>query len=168
MAHSAAVQGALISPVGHAQAVFFLRQLVGWWFFMLGRFKLFDAGTAAIVEEAFVKGYSGGWIPEFALRLGGYFDVYAEFLCGLMLILGFRVRLAVWLLMALLVMVTFGHQVKEATFAMGPRVFPPAMGLVGIALLYTPARDVLSVDALTARLHTRLFGAVAGGPKRPA
>ena len=134
---------------------------------MLGRFKLFDAGTASIVEDAFVKGYADSWIPEWALRLGGNFDVYAEYFCGLMLIVGFQVRLAVWLLMALLVMVTFGHQIKEPTFAMGPRVFPPAMGLVGIALLYSRERDVLSIDALTAYLYRRFVAMFTGAPKKP-
>lgn len=165
MASSTPEHGSLITPLGHAQAVFFLRQLVGWRFFMLGRFKLFDAGTASIVEDAFVKGYAGSWIPEWALRLGGYFDVYAEYLCGLLLIVGFQVRLAVWLLMALLVMVTFGHQIKEPTFAMGPRVFPPAMGLVGIALLFSPQRDVLSIDALTSYLHRRFMTVRTVSPK---
>ncbi len=146
------------TPLAHVQVVFFLRQLIGFWFFMLGRWKVFDAheeNGANMIVEMFRDHKAGTWIPEWMLVAGGYFDMYAEFLCGLMLIFGLGVRAATWILMALLVMVTFGHQAQNATYGLGDHVMPAALGLVGIAILAGPG-DKISLDhALRILLNKR-------------
>jgi uncharacterized membrane protein YphA (DoxX/SURF4 family) len=132
----------------HMQIAFFLRQLTGFWFFMLGRWKLFDlpGGARTVADQFFVGKYGDSFLPVWSLRAAGWFDPYAEFICGILLIIGLGVRPATWMLMGLLVMVTFGHMIDEPiTYSMTKHIFPAAIGLIGIAWLAGP-RDLLSLD----------------------
>lgn len=132
----------------HMQIAFFLRQLTGFWFFMLGRSKLFQPGGAqAFVDKFFVERYEDSFLPLWSLRMAGWFDPFAEFICGILLILGLGVRPATWVLMGLLVMVMFGHQINEPTYSIAEHVFPAAIGLIGVAWLAGP-RDLLSLDTV--------------------
>ncbi|RMH27832.1 MAG: DoxX family membrane protein [Planctomycetota bacterium] len=146
-----------LSRTAHLQIAFFLRQLGGWWFFMLGRWKLFelDGGARAVAERFFVEPYQDTFLPVWALRAAGWFDPLAEFACGLMLIFGVGVRPATWVLMGLLVMVTFGHQLKEPTYALSDHVLPAALLLIGIAALAGP-KDALTLGALARPIWRRL------------
>ena len=72
-----------------------------------------------------------------------------------MLIFGLGVRLATWVLMGLLVMVTFGHQLKDATYGLGEYVLPAALLLIGIAALTGP-KDVLTFDVFIRPIWRRL------------
>lgn len=146
-----------LSRSAHLQIAFFTRQLAGWWFFMLGRWKLFelDGGARSVAGRFFVGQYEDTFLPIWSLRAAGWFDPIAEFICGLMLILGVGVRLATWILMGLLVMVTFGHQLKEATYSLSGHVLPAALLLVAVAALAGP-RDVLTIDFFLRPLWRRL------------
>jgi len=139
------------------QISFFLRQLTGFWFFMLGRWKLFElpGGAKTVADQFFVDAYKDSFLPGWSLHIAGWFDPLAEFLCGILLIVGLGVRPATWVLMGLLVMVTFGHQIKEPTYSMAEHVFPAAIGLVAIAALAGP-KDVLTIDTLLRPLWRRL------------
>ena len=142
-----------VNKLAHLQTAFFLRQLVGFWFMMLGRWKLFEleGGAKAVAEQFFVGGHQDSFLPVWSLRLAGWFDPICEFACGALLILGLGVRYATWPLMFLLVMVTFGHQINEPTYSLSGHVWPPAAGLIAIVWL-SGEKDVLSLDHLIRRL----------------
>lgn len=141
----------------HMQIAFFLRQLTGFWFFMLGRWKLFElpGGARTVADQFFVGAYKDSILPVWSLRTVGWVDPFVEFVCGLLLIFGLGVRPATWFLMGLLVMVTFGHQLKEPTYSMAEHVLPAAIGLIGVAALAGP-KDVLTIDFLLRPLVRRL------------
>ena len=139
----------MLTPHAHLQIAFFLRQLIGWWFFMLGYFKVFlvPGGVSQFTQNGFVDSYADSFLPAWSLHIAGYFDALGEVGCGAMLILGLGVRPATWILMAILVMVTFGHQINNPTYPLGDHVLGPAIGLVGIAIL-AGSRDRLALDRL--------------------
>jgi len=149
----AARRRTMLSRHAHIQVAFFSRQLAGWWFFMLGRWKLFelDGGAHTVAEQFFVGQYKESFLPGWSLRMAGYFDPWAEFLGGLCLIIGLGVRVWSWTLMGLLVMVTFGHQLKDATYGMGEHVLPAALLLIIVAALAGP-KDLLCLDRALSRL----------------
>ncbi len=142
----------MLSKHAHIQIAFFSRQLVGWWFFMLGRWKLFEleGGAKTVAEQFFVGQYQDSFLPGWSLRIAGYFDPWAEFLGGICLIIGLGVRAWTWVLMGLLVMVTFGHQIKEATYAIDAHVLPAALLLIIVAALAGP-KDLLCLDRVVER-----------------
>lgn len=136
-----------LTRAAHMQIAFFSRVLVGLWFFMLGRWKVFgfEGGPGAFANQVFVEAYADTFLPAALLRLAGWMTPLAELICGLCLVLGLFTRTATWILMGLLVMVTFGHQLKEPTYSLAGHVLPAAVGLAAIAALAGP-NDVLSLD----------------------
>lgn len=147
-----------LSRSAHLQIAFFLRQLTGFWFFMVGRWKIFDlpGGARTVADQFFVDAYRDTFLPVWALRAAGWVDPFAELICGAMLIIGFGVRPATWILMGLLVMVTFGHQLKEPTYSLAEHVFPAALGLIGVAALAGP-KDAITLDFIFRPLTRRFF-----------
>jgi cytochrome c oxidase subunit IV len=68
-----------------------------------------------------------------------------ELLCGVLVLVGWRTRLALVALGAVLVIVTFGHLLKEPLYAFHEHVIP-RLALLAFVLAVPSETDTLSVD----------------------
>lgn len=68
-----------------------------------------------------------------------------ELLCGVLVLVGWRTRLALVALGAVLVIVTFGHLLKEPLYAFHEHVIP-RFALLAFVLAVPSETDTLSVD----------------------
>ncbi len=135
----------------YAEAILFTRGILGLLFFMAGWYKVFDLGAVQHAEHFFIAGYRDTWIPLWLLWGLGTVVPYLELAAGGLLLVGWRVREVLWILAGILLMVTYGHLLKEPLFDITSHIFPRSVFL--IALLIMPrAADRWSVDAW---LHRR-------------
>jgi uncharacterized membrane protein YphA (DoxX/SURF4 family) len=98
----------------------------------------------------FVQGYADSWIPVWLLWGLGTLIPFVELVGGVLLLVGFRVREALLALGFLLLVVTYGHLLKEPFFDITTHVFPRAILLL-IVLAVPRAADVWSVDGWLTR-----------------
>jgi uncharacterized membrane protein YphA (DoxX/SURF4 family) len=96
---------------GMTWAVFFARAVLGLIFFMAGISKVFQQGPVGHVKQWFLP-YSNTFLPIWSLWLVGLTIPFVELLGGLLVLVGWRTRLALVALGAVLVTVTFGHLLK--------------------------------------------------------
>ncbi|MFQ5707260.1 MAG: MauE/DoxX family redox-associated membrane protein [bacterium] len=135
-------------------AVFFARWILGLLFFMAGWFKVFELGALQHAQKFFVEGYRQNWIPLWLLWTTGVSIPFAEFISGALLILGFRIKEALLTVGAILVIVTYGHLLKEPLFDITTHIFPRAVFLV-ILLALPRDSDAWSLDAILRRRRAR-------------
>ena len=132
-------------PDGWSWALLFVRWILGLMFLMAGFFKVFDLGASVHAQRYFVEAYAQSWIPEWLLWSMGTAIPYVELVAGGAMCLGFRTRPAALALGVVLVMVTYGHLLKEPFFGIGDQILPRLVLLVFV--LVAPAdRDVAGVD----------------------
>ncbi|MDQ2869391.1 MAG: DoxX family membrane protein [Acidobacteriota bacterium] len=132
--------------VRRAWALFFAREVLGLIFFMAGVWKVFQLTPAGHAHRYFVDPYAGTFLPSWALWAAGVTVPVVELLGGALLVLGWRTRDACVALGLVLVLVTFGHLVKEPLYPFHEHVFPRLALL--LFLLVTPSRwDLVSLDA---------------------
>ena len=136
-----------IEKNGYAGAILFARGLLGLIFLMAGWFKVFELGAYTHAERFFVEGYRENWIPIWMLWATGFAIPYLELLAGAMLIVGFRVREALFVLGGILLLVTYGHLLKEPLYDITTHIFPRSVLLLLLLLLPRDA-DRWSVDGL--------------------
>lgn len=129
---------------GMAWAVFFARSVLGLIFFMAGIHKLFQQGPVGHVKQWFLP-YSNTFLPVWALWVAGLTIPFVEFLGGGMVLVGWRTRVALLALGAVLVTVTFGHLLKEPLYAFHEHVIP-RLALLVFVLAVPPEADSLSLD----------------------
>jgi uncharacterized membrane protein YphA (DoxX/SURF4 family) len=132
------------------QVAFFARGLLGLLFLMTGWFKVFEMGALEHARLLFVQGYAESWIPVWLLWGLGTLIPFVELVGGVLLLVGFRVREALLALGFLLLVVTYGHLLKEPFFDITTHVFPRAILLL-IVLAVPRAVDVWSVDGWLTR-----------------
>ena len=125
-------------------AVFFARAVLGLIFFMAGIYKVFQQGPVGHVKQWFLP-YSNTFLPIWSLWLVGLTIPFVELLGGLLVLVGWRTRLALVALGAVLVIVTFGHLLKEPLYAFHEHVIPRLASLVFV-LAIPSETDSLSVD----------------------
>jgi uncharacterized membrane protein YphA (DoxX/SURF4 family) len=125
-------------------AVFFARTVLGLIFFMAGVYKGFQQGPVGHVKQLFLP-YSNTFLPIWSLWLVGLTIPFVELLGGLLVLVGWRTRLALVALGAVLVTVTFGHLLKEPLYAFHEHVIP-RLALLAFVLAVPPETDTLSVD----------------------
>ena len=92
-------------------AIFFAREILGLIFFMAGVYKVFSLGPLEHARKYFLP-FSQTFLPVWSLWATGTVIPIVEFLAGMMLIIGLRVREALIALGFVLVIVTFGHLVE--------------------------------------------------------
>ncbi|MEP6767739.1 MAG: DoxX family membrane protein [Acidobacteriota bacterium] len=132
--------------VRRAWALFLAREVLGLIFLMAGIWKVFQLTPAGHAHRYFVDPYAGTFLPSWALWAVGVTVPVVELLGGALLVLGWRTRDACIALGLVLVIVTFGHLVKEPLYAFHEHVLP-RLALV-LFVLTTPASwDLASVDA---------------------
>ena len=131
---------------GMAWAVFFARAVLGLIFFIVGVYKVFEQGAIGHVKQWFLP-YSDTFLPVWSLWAVGLTIPFVELFAGAMVLLGWRTRGALLALGSVLVIVTFGHLLKDPLYAFHEHVIP-RLALLVFVLAVPPEADSLSVDTL--------------------
>ena len=133
-------------------ALLFARLVLGLIFFMAGFWKVFQLGPLEHARKYFLP-FADTFLPVWSLWLVGVTIPFIELLGGALLLIGFRVREALIALGGVLVIVTFGHLLREPLFNFSGHVIPRLALL--LFLLWCPREvDWLSLDYLLARKRT--------------
>jgi uncharacterized membrane protein YphA (DoxX/SURF4 family) len=132
-----------------AWALFFAREVLALIFFMAGVHKVFVLGPAGHAQKYFLP-YADTFLPVWSLWATGVAVPIVELVAGAMLIVGLRIRAALIALGLVLVLVTFGHLLRDPLFSFTGHVIP-RLALLLFVLLLPPEDDTLSADAWIAR-----------------
>lgn len=127
-----------------ALAMLFARGVLGLIFFMAGVYKVFELGPAGHVRRFFLP-YQDTFLPTWSLWLVGVTIPFVELIGGALMIVGWRTRVALVSLGAVLLVVTFGHLLKEPLYAFHEHVIP-RLALLLFLLVMPDAADELSLD----------------------
>jgi len=130
-----------------AWAIFFARVVLGLIFGMAGWGKLFQMGATAHAHRYFVDPYATTWIPTWLLWTLGLSVPYVEFAAGWLLVVGLLTRPALLALGAILILVTYGHLLKDFLYEFHTHVIPRLVLLVFV-LAMPRGDDLLSLDHL--------------------
>ncbi|MFQ5669968.1 MAG: DoxX family membrane protein [Acidobacteriota bacterium] len=130
---------------GYGWARFFCRVMLGLMFFMAGWFKCFHLTPLGHATRFFTGPYADTWIPRVLLLAAGMAIPVLELVAGALLILGLRTREALVTLGLVLLLVTYGHLLKEPLFSITEHILPRTALLVA-AFLLPGAQDILSLD----------------------
>jgi len=133
-----------------AWAILFARLVLGLIFGMSGWGKLFQMGATAHALRYFVDPYASSWIPTWLLWGLGLAIPYVEFAAGWLLVAGLLVRPALLALGAILVIVTYGHLLKDFLYEFHTHVIP-RLALLVFLLAMPRGDDALSLDHLLRR-----------------
>ncbi len=131
-------------------AAFVARWMLGLIFLMAGWFKVFEMGAVQHAQMLFVDGYQDSWIPVWLLWAMGFVIPFVELLAGAFLLVGWRVREVLVVLGGLLLLVTYGHLLKEPFFDITTHIFPRVAFLLVLFVLPRDA-DRWTLDALLLR-----------------
>jgi uncharacterized membrane protein YphA (DoxX/SURF4 family) len=132
-----------------AWALVFARLVLGLIFFMAGVNKVFEQGPLEHARQWFLP-YRDTFLPVWSLWAVGTIIPFVELIAGGLLILGLRVREAAIALGAVLVIVTFGHLLKEPLYALHEHVIP-RLALTVFLLALARSDDRFSLDHLLRR-----------------
>ena len=108
---------------------------------LLGYYKI----IAAPIEEQY-KWFIEleKWFPIWVLVSVNYYTAYVELIAGFLLFVGFMRDIALYLILSVLVMVTFGHNLEQGVWDMHQLVFRM---LMLVPLLLLPSNwDVFRLD----------------------
>src|SRR5215831_1477241 len=130
-------------------AVFFAREVLGFIFFMAGVYKVFQLGPLGHARKYFLP-FSDTFLPVWSLWATGTTIPFVELIAGFLLIIGWRIREALIGLGCVLVIVTFGHLLKEPLYPFHEHVIPRLALLVFVFAL-PRADDRFSLDHLLQR-----------------
>ena len=135
-----------------AWALLFARLVLGLIFFMAGISKVFQLGPMEHARKYFLP-FADTFLPVWSLWLVGVTIPIIELVAGALLILGLRVRDALVALGFVLVIVTFGHLLREPLFNFSGHVIPRLLLL--LFLFWAPrADDRFSFDHVLSRKGT--------------
>src|SRR6476659_3051131 len=132
-------------------AIFFARETLGLIFFMAGVYKVFSLGPLEHARKYFLP-FSQTFLPVWSLWATGTVIPIVEFLAGMMLIIGLRVREALIALGFVLVIVTFGHLVENPLYPFHEHVIP-RLALLVFVLLFPADDDRISGDYLLSQAN---------------
>src|SRR5213594_4906325 len=130
-----------------AWAILFARLVLRLIFGMAGWGKLFQMGATAHAHRYFLDPYASTWIPTWLLWVLGVSIPYVEFAAGWLLVGGLFVRPALLALGAILVIVTYGHLLKDFLYEFHTHVIP-RLALLIFILAMPRERDIVSLDHL--------------------
>src|SRR5213593_3756599 len=132
--------------IGRAWALLFARLVLGLIFFMAGVWKVFQLGPLEHARKYFLP-YSDTFLPVWSLWATGVIIPFVELLAGALLILGLRTREALVALGFVLVIVTFGHLLKEPLYEFHTHVIP-RLALLLLVFLLPREYDRFSLEYL--------------------
>jgi len=135
---------------GRGWALLFARGVLGLIFFMAGFWKVFTLTPAGHAHRWFVDPYADTFLPAWSLWLTGMTIPFVELVGGALMLVGWRVREASIALGVVLLVVTFGHLLKEPLYEFHSHVIPRLALLLFVLMLPRDA-DRFSLDALLAR-----------------
>ena len=133
-----------------AWAVFFARGVLGLIFFMAGVYKVFSLTPVGHAHKWFVDPYADTFLPTWSLWLTGLTIPVVELVAGALVLVGWRVTEALVALGFVLLIVTFGHLLKEPLYEFHTHVIP-RLALLLFVLMVPREADRFSLDALSAR-----------------
>lgn len=136
-------------------ALLFARLVLGLIFFMAGVWKVFQLGPLEHVRKYFLP-YSDTFLPIWSLWTVGVIIPFIELVAGALVMLGLRTREALISLGFVLVIVTFGHLLKEPLYQFHAHVIP-RLGLLLFIFLLPREDDRYSVDYLLKWWKTKNF-----------
>jgi uncharacterized membrane protein YphA (DoxX/SURF4 family) len=132
-----------------AWATLFARLVLGLIFFMAGVGKVFQLGPIEHGRKYFLP-FSDTFLPVWSLWLAGVTIPIIELVAGALLLLGLRIRDALIALGFVLVIVTFGHLLRDPLFNFSGHVIPRLALL--LFLLWCPREtDRFSLDGVLRR-----------------
>lgn len=120
-----------------------MRLILGFLFFWQGYGKVFKFGIDNVYNNFFKKTYQD-LLPDFLVLGTAYFTTFAELIAGFLLIIGLGRDWALYILAAVLVVVTFGHGMAEPIWD-ASHVLVRAVFLIPLLLL-PKEWDTFSVD----------------------
>ena len=136
-----------------AWALLFGRLTLGLIFFMAGVFKVFSLTPVGHVRRWFLP-YQDTFLPTWSLWAVGLAIPFIELLAGALLLLGLRVYPALLALGTVLVVVTFGHLLRDPLYPFHEHVIP-RLALLLFLLVLPRHEDVFSLDHFLASRATR-------------
>jgi len=134
-----------------AWAVLFARGVLGLIFFMAGVYKVFTLTPVGHAHKWFVDPYADTFLPMWSLWLTGLTIPFVELIAGALVLVGWRVTEALVALGAVLVIVTFGHLLKEPLYEFHTHVIP-RLALLLFVLMVPRETDRYSVDGWLSRV----------------
>lgn len=134
----------LSAAKSRAWALLFARLVLGLIFIMAGIYKVFRLTPVGHVQKWFLP-YQDTFLPVWSLWAVGLAIPIVELLGGALLLLGWRIREALLALGTVLVVVTFGHLLKEPLYPFHEHVIP-RLALVLFLLVMPAEADLLSMD----------------------
>lgn len=130
-------------------ALLFARGVLGFIFFMAGVYKVFQMGPLEHARKLFVEPYADTFLPAWSLWATGAIVPVVELLAGALVLVGWRTREALVALGFVLVLVTFGHLLKEPFYEFHTHVIP-RLALLLFILLLPREEDRFSADYILA------------------
>jgi uncharacterized membrane protein YphA (DoxX/SURF4 family) len=132
-----------------AWALLFARLVLGLIFFMAGVWKVFQLGPLQHARKYFLP-FADTFLPVWSLWATGVVIPFVELGAGALLIIGLRVREALIALGLVLVIVTFGHLLREPLYEFHTHVIP-RIALLLFVLMLPREEDRFSLDHLLAQ-----------------
>ena len=132
-----------------AWAIFFAREVLAFIFFMAGVYKVFQLGPLGHARKYFLP-FADTFLPVWSLWATGMVIPFVELVAGGLLLIGLRIREALIALGFVLIIVTFGHLLKEPLYPFHEHVIP-RLALLLFVLLFPTADDQVSVDGWLAK-----------------
>jgi len=133
-----------------AWALLFARGVLGLIFFMAGIWKVFQLTPAGHAHRYFVDPYADTFLPAWALWTAGVTVPIVELVAGALVLVGWRIREAAVALGFVLLVVTFGHLLKQPLYPFHEHVIP-RLALLLFVLMVSPEADRFSLDGLLSR-----------------
>jgi uncharacterized membrane protein YphA (DoxX/SURF4 family) len=137
-----------------AWAVLFARAVLGLIFFMAGVFKVFQLGPLEHARRYFLP-YQDTFLPTWSLWATGTTIPLVELVAGALVIVGWRTREALIALGFVLVIVTFGHLLKQPLYSFHEHVIP-RLALLLFVLAMPRDADRFSVDHFLQTRHRKV------------
>jgi thiosulfate dehydrogenase (quinone) large subunit len=137
-----------------AWAILFARGVLGFIFCMAGVYKVFQMGPLGHARKFFIEPYADTFLPAWSLWAVGAIIPVIELIAGALVIIGLRTREALVALGAVLVLVTFGHLLKEPLYQFHTHVIP-RLALLLFILMLPREDDRFSLDHLIDRRRAR-------------
>ena len=139
--------------IDRSWAILFARLVLGLIFFMAGVMKVFQLGPLEHARKYFLP-YADTFLPVWSLWATGVVIPIVELIAGALVIIGLRIREALVGLGFVLVIVTFGHLLKEPLYEFHTHVIP-RLALLLFVLLLPREDDRFSLDYYLARWKAR-------------